>query len=51
MEMLNDIISNEFIDDRLTMFLNILNGIQSPSGQPASPNTEQKQAIVKLNSP
>jgi hypothetical protein len=26
MEMLNDIISNDFIDDRLSKFLNILSG-------------------------
>ena len=26
MEMLTDIISNEFIDDRLTKFLHIING-------------------------
>jgi hypothetical protein len=29
--MLNEIISNEFIDDRLTKFLNILNGTSDDS--------------------
>ncbi len=51
MHMLNDIISNEFIDDKLSKFLNILSGgadaellLQSPSDHHSGgSNTPQDQ--------
>jgi hypothetical protein len=45
LHMLNEIISNEFIDDRLTKFLNILNGTCD------SPNKPQDQSLSSQLSP
>jgi len=39
MQMLNEIISNDFIDDRLTKFLNILNGTSD------SPNPKEQNQM------
>ena len=44
--MLNEIISNEFIDDRLTKFLNILNGTSDDS-----PKKPQEQSLSSQLSP
>jgi len=39
MEMLTDIISNDFIDDRLTKFLHILNGTNTSVTSPLRPQS------------
>lgn len=60
MEMLTDIISNDFIDDRLTKFLHILNGTTTSVTSPLRPRSnspilspgtsqQQKQAAISPN--